>query len=75
MAEPDSMTIQGEPVDGCLKEIVAKCSACGQEFVAVLHNPPRPCFKCRGKVELVGRFASTPLPRNTVTRGQKDEHS
>ena len=64
MAEPDSMIIKGESVDGGLKEIVAKCSACGQEFVAVFHNPPRPCFKCRGKVELVGRFASIPPPRN-----------
>lgn len=51
------MSTVGTPTEKGLTEIVAQCEACGQQFVAIFHDVPLPCFRCKGKVQFVGRFA------------------
>jgi len=49
--------IQGKPTAKGLTEIIAKCTICGQGFVATLKKPGEEwlCFSCGGEVEFTNR--------------------
>ena len=47
--------IQGEPVNGLLVEIVARCESCNLGYVAIFRKCAK-CYKCGGAVRVVPAF-------------------